>query len=162
MKISILYHSVSGNTKTISQYVKEGIQKAGNIDVKIMSIDEVDEEYISESQAVIFGSPTYYATMSWQMKKWFDTSSKIDLSDKLGACFATANMLGGGSEIAQADMIHHMLVKGMLVYSAGASKGQPYTHVGVSCIRDGDDFQKERAVIWGERIGSKALELFDK
>lgn len=158
MKIAILCHSVTKNTFTIGECIAEGIKKAG-CEVRIMQIDDIDEDYVKEAKVVLFGTPTYYASMSWQMKKWFDTS-KIKLAGKLGACFATANFMGGGSEIAMSDLVHHMLVKGMLVYSGGAGNGQPFTHLGAASVKDGDDFQKERAVIFGERMAKKALEIF--
>ena len=59
-------------------------------------------------------------------------------------------------------MIGHMLVRGMIVYSAGSSRGLPYTHYGAVAIKDGDDFQKERARLFGMRFAEKAIELFEK
>ncbi len=161
MKIAILYYSQTGNTIKIAEEIEKGLHKAGDLEVKKMSIEDLDLDFVKECSAVIFGTPTYYASMCWQMKKWFDTAG-VQLSGKLGSCFATANFMGGGSEIAMADLIHHMLVKGMLVYSSGAGEGAPFTHVGAAAVKDGDDFQKERAMIYGERIGRKALELFSK
>lgn len=159
MKIAIVYHSVSGNTKKIAEFVASGVEKSGVDEVKLMSIDSIDYDFIEKSQGVIFGTPTYYASMSWQMKKWFDTST-CKLSGKLGSCFATANFMGGGSEVAEGALVHHMLVKGMVVYTAGGGEGLPFTHLGATSIREGDEFQQNRAVIFGERIGRKALELF--
>jgi len=40
------------------------------------------------------------------------------------------------------------------------SKGDPYTHFGAVCIRDGDETQKERARLFGARIAKKAVEVF--
>lgn len=162
MKIAIAYFSQTGNTSKTAQVIASGVKKAGDIEVKCMSIEDMDYDFIKESKSVIFGTPTYYASMAWQLKKWFDTSNKCDLSGKLGACFATANFMGGGSETAESNMIMHMLVKGMIVFSGGGAYGQPFTHLGASLIKDGDDFQKQRAEIFGERIGKKAIELFSK
>lgn len=160
MKISIIYHSITGNTKKIAELIKSGMEIHDELDIRLMPIDSIDYNFVEESKAVLFGTPTYYASMSWQMKKWFDTNGACSLSGKLGSCFSTANFAGGGSEIAESDLIHHMLVKGMLVYSAGASCGQPFTHLGAIAIKSGDEFQKNRAIIFGERIASKAIELF--
>ena len=57
-------------------------------------------------------------------------------------------------------MIGHLLVKGMLVYTVGGCKDRPFTHFGAVCIQDGDEYQKERAAIFGSRIVEKMLELF--
>lgn len=160
MKISIVYHSQTGNTKKVAECIANGIKKYGEIEIQLMSIDSIDKDFLEDSKAVIFGTPTYFTSMSWQMKQWFDTT-RYNLSGKLGACFATANFMGGGSEFAEINLITHMLCKGMLVYSAGGSQGQPFTHMGAVAIQSGDDFQKNRAEIFGERIAKKALELFE-
>lgn len=159
MKAAIIYHSVSGNTEQIASLIAEGIEKTGNIETKIMSIDSVDETFIKDSCCVVFGTPTYYASFSWQMKKWFDTAN-CNLADKLGCCFATANFMGGGSELAMNELIIHMLVKGMLIYSGGAAHGVPFVHIGAAAVKNGDEFQKSRAISFGERIGKKMLEIF--
>ncbi|WMJ81906.1 flavodoxin family protein [Clostridium sp. MB40-C1] len=161
MKLSIVYYSQTGNTKKIAEIIKEGVEKSGDIQVKTMSIEDMDYKFLEESKAVIFGTPTYYATFSWQIKKWFDTCKECNLSGKLGSVFATENVLGGGADVAELSLIGHMLVKGMLIYSAGSSEGQPYTHFGAVCTKDGDEQQRERARIFGERIGNKALEIFN-
>lgn len=162
MKISIVYHSESGNTKTVADLIAKGVSSVSDIEVKPMSITDIDEDFLSQSVAVIFGSPTYTGTFSHQMKKWMDTAALKRLEGKLGAVFATENYLGGGADIALMGMIGHLLVGGMIVYSGGAGHGHPYTHYGAVCIRNGDEFQQQRALIFGERIAKKAKQLFGK
>lgn len=159
MKAAIVYHSETGNTEKIAELVAEGIKMAGQIDVKTMSIENMDYDFIKEASCVVFGTPTYYASFSWQIKKWFDTAG-CNLSDKLGCCFATANFMGGGSELAMNQLIIHMLVKGMLIYSGGAAHGTPFIHIGAAAVKDGDEFQKNRATTFGQRIGKKMLDIF--
>ena len=160
MKIAIVFYSKSGNTKKVADLIAEGAKKINDVDVKCMSIEDIDDGFIQESKAVIFGSPTITGTFSWQLKQWLDMARHIKFGGKLGAVFATANYVGGGSDIAELSMIGELLVKGMLVYSAGAAVGQPFTHYGAVCIQGGDESQQERARIFGERIAKKAAELF--
>ncbi len=160
MKIAIVYYSKTGNTKKIAEIVADGARKINGVNVKCMSIEDVDDSFIQEAKAVIFGSPTITGTFSWQIKQWLDSARHIKFSGKLGAVFATANYVGGGADVAELTMIGQLLVKGMLVYSAGAAEGQPFTHYGAVCIQGGDDSQQERAKIFGERIARKAGELF--
>ena len=160
MKITIIYHSKSGNTQKVAEMIAEGIKKTGNIEVKLMKLEEIDYEFLKESKAVIFGTSTYYANISWQIKKWFDESWGCNLEGKIGAVFATEDYLGGGADTALMTLIGHMMVKGMLVYSGGSALGQPYIHMGIVTIKDGDESQKDRAKIFGERIGKKALDIF--
>lgn len=159
MKISIVYHSEKGNTKKVAQFIEEGAKISSEIDVKIMSIGKIDQSFLAESRAVIFGCPTYYGTFSWQMKKWFDTT-KVDLEGKLGSVFATENYIGGGADVAELGMIGHMLIRGMLAYSAGCTKEGPITHYGAVAIKDGDEYQQRRAKLLGKRVAEKAMELF--
>ena len=161
MKLSIIYHSKTGNTKEIAQIIASGAKEVIDVEVKCMSIDDIDNEYLDQSKAVVFGCPTYLADISWQLKKWFDESKRYNLKGKLGAMFATENYLGGGADFALLTLAGHMLVKGMLVYSSGSAEGQPYIHYGVVCIKNGDSDQRERAKIFGKRIALKTLELFN-
>jgi NAD(P)H dehydrogenase (quinone) len=161
MKISIIYHSETGNTKKIAEIISEGAKLDGKVEVKLMSIDEIDETFVERSDAIILGCPTHRGTFSWQMKKWLGTT-KLKVAGKLGSVFATEGYIGGGADMAEMGLIGHLLVMGMLVYSAGTSGGQPFTHFGAVAIKDGDEAQKERARIFGERIARKALELFGK
>lgn len=159
MKIAIIYHSQGGNTKEVSQLIEAGTRINNEIEVKSMSIGRIDKEYVEQSRAVIFGCPTYYGTFSWQIKKWFDTT-KIDLEGKLGSVFVTENYLGGGADIAEIGLIGHMLIRGMLVYSAGYTKEGPITHYGAVSIKSGDEAQQRRATLLGKRVAEKAVELW--
>ena len=160
MKISVVYHSESGNTRSIADLIAKGVSSVGDVEVKAMSITDINEDFLNQSAAIIFGCPTYTGTFSYQMKKWMDTVSLKRFEGKLGAVFATENYLGGGADVALMGMIGHLLTGGMLAYSGGAGHGHPYTHFGAVCIRNGDEFQQQRALIFGERIGKKAKELF--
>ena len=93
------------------------------------------------------------------MKKWIGTT-RLKLAGKVGSVFATEGYIGGGADFAEMGLISHLLVMGMLVYSGGTSWGQPITHYGAVAIKDGDEAQRDRARIFGERIARKALELF--
>jgi len=159
MKIAVIFHSESGNTRKVAEIISEGAKVRDDIEVVPMSITEIDEAFVAEAKAVILGCPTYAGTYSWQMKKWLDTS-KTNLADKLGSVFATGNHIGGGIDVAELAMLQQMLVKGMLVYASGGAKGAPIMHYGAVAIKDGDEAQQERARILGKRVAEKAIELF--
>lgn len=128
MRISIIYASQGGNTEFAADCIKDGIlAKCSFAEVKTMDVseDEVDLDFLAHSDAVIFGSPVYFTSMSWVLKKWFDQSFKIDLTGKIGAAFVTAQSPTGGADTAIMEIVRHMLVKGMLVCS-GAEKGQAF------------------------------------
>ena len=163
MKIAIVYHSETGNTKKMAELVREGCLRVPGVEARCMSIDEVDEAYVVASKAVILGSPTYEGSCTWQMKRYLDTAAR-GLAGKLGGVFVSQNWPGGGgASFAEMTLIAGMLVRGMLVYSGGIAQGQPYLHFGaVSCRAPEEDLYRERCLKLGENIARKAVELFGK
>jgi NAD(P)H dehydrogenase (quinone) len=161
MKIAIIYHSETGNTKQMADYVREGCLNVQGIEAECMSIDAVDDEYVIACKAVILGAPTYEGSCSWQMKRYLDTGAK-GLAGKLGGVFASQNWPGGGGgSFAEMTMIAGMLVRGMMVYSGGIAEGQPYLHFGaVSRRAPEEELYRERCLKLGENIARKAIELF--
>lgn len=167
MKFSIVYFSKSGNTEKVASFIREGIADldANKTDVKLMNLaaeETVDSDFIRESSAVIIGSPTYSGSLAWQLKKWFDTESGSLLTGKLGAAFATAKYVQGGPGIAIDNILQHMLVKGMLVYSSGTALGLPYIHYGPIAFKGELDNSRDLFFTFGKRIAEKAAELFSR
>lgn len=158
MKISVIYHSESGNTKQVAESMAAAVQEI-KIESKAMSIENIDEDFVNQSSAIIFGCPTYCGSFSWQMKKFLDTTS-VKLNGKLGGVFATENYLGGGADIAELSLVGCLLVRSMLVYSGGALEEKPLTHLGAVLIKSGDDLQIQRANFFAQRLAKKAIELF--
>ena len=161
MKIAILYHSETGNTRKMADLVKEGCVSVDGVDARAMSIDALDEKYIEESRAVLFGSPTYEGTCSWQMKKYLDKGPR-GLAGKLAGVFVSQNWPGGGgASFAEMSIIAALLVHGMIVYSGGIAVGPPYLHFGAVCTRaPDDDFHRERCTKLGENVATMAVRLF--
>lgn len=161
MKISILYFSKTGHTKEMAHIIANGIKKSSNIEVGIFDLDNIDDDFLLESKAVIFGTPTYLANTCWQLKKWFDESNKYNLEGKIGAVFSTAHYAQGGADTAILTIINHLMVKGMLVYSGGSALGKPYIHLGAVAIDENYEESKPMFEIFGERIASKTKALFE-
>ena len=67
LKLAIIYHSETGNTKKAAEFVLKGMQRVEGIEAKAFSIDAVDEAYVKEAKGVVFGAPTYYADTPWKM-----------------------------------------------------------------------------------------------
>ena len=160
MKISILYFSKTGHTKEMAYVIANGIKKVSNIEVGIFDIDNIDDNFLLDSKAVIFGTPTYLANTCWQLKKWFDESNKYNLEGKIGAVFSTAHYAQGGADTAILTIINHLMVKGMLVYSGGSALGKPYIHLGPVAIDENYEESKPMFEIFGERIALKTKTLF--
>ena len=161
MKVAIIYHSETGNTEAMANLVKEGCEKVSDkVEARTFPVDAIDNGFVSEAKAVIFGSPTYEGTCSWQMKQLIDTI-EANVAGKLGGCFASQNWPGGGgADLAEIMMIAGMLVRGMLIYSGGIAEGAPFLHFGAVSARYPEGLYAERCVKLGENITRKALELF--
>ena len=161
MKVAVVYHSVSGNTKKQADLVAQGAESVDGVEVRTMSIDNPDNEWLEESVAVLFGSPCYEGSCSWQMKKFLDTP-KINYGGKMAGVFVSQNWPGGGgADFAEMTIIAAALVLGMVIYSGGVSEGYPPIHFGaVSHKAPGTDLDRERAVKLGKNVASMAVKLF--
>ena len=167
MKTSIIYFSATGNTAQAAKMIAVGMESVENTEVKFFDLTDEenwDKEFIRESKAVVFGTPTYYANICWQMKQWLDTRGiTYQLGGKLGSAFATENNPnGGGAELAIMTMYNHMLVYGMLVYSSGVEYGRPPIHIGPTIVSSRIQEYESCCQRFGKHIAMKAHELFDR
>ena len=75
-KIVIVFHSGYGHTAKVAQAVADGSGGA------LLAIDAEGNlpaggwEQLAAAKAIVFGSPTYMGSVSWQFKKFADASSK--------------------------------------------------------------------------------------
>ena len=80
--VVVIYHSGYGHTKKQAEAVAEGAQ------ADLIAIDangditEADWATLDAAKAIIMGSPTYMGSVSWQFKKFADTSSKAWFTQK--------------------------------------------------------------------------------
>lgn len=166
MKITILYFSQTGNTEKMAGVIRDGIIEFDkDIEVSLMNIineDRIDKDFLNDSSAVIFGTPTYVASTCWQMKKFFDTRFDCKLEGKLAACFATAGCVWGGPDLAIQSILEMALTHGMLAYSSGTEFGRPYIHLGPIALMNNLDENKDIFTLFGKRIAQKTTELFGK
>lgn len=160
MKLAIIYHSVSGNTAKAAEFVKEGMEKVEGVEAEVMDVTKVKAEDLEDVSGIVFGAPTYYAHLSWQMLQFME--SNVRLADKLGGAFATANCSQGGSELVLQSLTMLMLAKGMCVYSGGTSHGVPFTHIGVNAFAKEPSIEERAELLttFGERFALKAKEYF--
>jgi NAD(P)H dehydrogenase (quinone) len=101
--IVIVFHSGYGHTTKIAQAVAEGsggallaIDAEGNLP----EVNGVSGwEQLAAAKAIVFGSPTYMGSVSWQFKKFADASSKVWFSqgwkNKLAAGFTNSASMNG-------------------------------------------------------------------
>ncbi len=163
MKMAVLYHSVSGNTKTMAEVIAEGMQSVAGVAAKTFSVDDVDEAWVKESKCVVVGTPIYLASVSGKVKSWLEgPCKKCELAGKIGGAFATADYVHGGGELGIRTILDHMMVLGMLTYSGGGALGKPVIHLGPVAIGGHLEESKDVFLLYGKRMAEKTLEIFSE
>lgn len=161
MKLSVLYHSKTDNTKEMAQEIVRGMETVEGVEARAFSIDAVDESWVKESQGVVIGSPTYLASVSGAVKVFLDErAGKLGLAGKLGGAFATAQYVHGGGDLAIRLILDHLMVLGMLAYSGGGAWGKPVIHLGPVAISGHLEEYRETFRLYGQRMAGQAVKLF--
>ncbi|UQZ88078.1 flavodoxin [Deltaproteobacteria bacterium Smac51] len=161
MKISVVYHSETGNTAKMADCIVQGLLSVEGIEAKAFSLDNVDKDFAKASQALILGTPVYGGSFSGKIKMWMETElGGLQAGGKLAGAFATANFIHGGADVAIQAILAHFMVHGMLIYSSGVAKGQPFIHFGPVAIGSDLPSFEELFKIYGQRMAEKAKELF--
>ncbi|QWE10510.1 flavodoxin family protein [Polynucleobacter sp. es-EL-1] len=98
-KVAVVFHSGYGHTVKQAEAVAKGangtlisIDAEGNI-------SDAHWDLLNAADAIVFGSPTYMGTVSWQFKKFADASSKIwygqKWKDKIFGGFTNSATMNG-------------------------------------------------------------------
>lgn len=112
-KIAVVYHSGYGHTQRMAQAVAEG----ANADLLAIdaegNLPEGGWDTLAAADAIIMGSPTYMGSVSWQFKKFADTSSKpwftLAWKDKIFAGFTNSASLNGDKQ----STLHYLFTLAM-------------------------------------------------
>lgn len=119
----VVYHSGYGHTQRMAQAVADG---AG---AELLAIDadgnlpEGGWDALAAADAIVFGSPTYMGTVSWQFKKFADASSKVWFAqgwkDKLAGGFTNSAGMNGDKLRTLDTLCTLAMQHGMLWVSQG-------------------------------------------
>ena len=117
-KVAIVYHSGYGHTKKQAEAVHAGAA-AANAEAELIAIDaegnitDANWASLAAADAIVFGSPTYMGSVSWQFKKFADASSKPWFSqvwkDKIAAGFTNSASMNGD----KLSTLHYMFTLAM-------------------------------------------------
>jgi NAD(P)H dehydrogenase (quinone) len=153
-RILVCYYSRTGNTEKMAQIIA-GVMRDQDFIVDLKRVEEVKVDGLLEYDCLIFGSPTYYGSMAWPMKKLLDDSVKFhgQLRGKVGGAFSSAANVGGGNETTILSILDALLIHGMIVQ--GDHRGDHYGPVSI-------DFPDERAHECCEQHAENLAELVKK
>lgn len=157
MQVLILYFSKSGNTKKLADAISAGVESIEGVTALIKTTKEVTKDDFLSSDGIIAGSPVYFGTMAWNLKRIFDefVSTRKKMENKIGAAFATGGDPTGGKETTIFSIIQAMLIYGMIIV------GDPMAatgHYGVGCVGKPDEKTEDN----GRLLGIRVAELVKK
>ena len=122
-KVAVVFHSGYGHTVKQAEALAKGANGA------LISIDaegnltDAQWEILNSADAIVFGSPTYMGTVSWQFKKFADASSKQWFSqlwkDKVFGGFTNSATMNGDKH----STLHYLFTLAMLHSGVGVGTG---------------------------------------
>jgi NAD(P)H dehydrogenase (quinone) len=150
-KVLVLYYSSWGHIEQMAYAAAEGAREAG-ADVVVKRVPELVPAEVAQAahyktdqkapiatvdelpdyDAIIFGTPTRYGTMTAQMKNFLDQTgglwAKGRLIGKVGSVFTSSATQHGGQEATILTTLPVLLHHGMVVV------GLPYSYQGQSGV----------------------------
>jgi NAD(P)H dehydrogenase (quinone) len=122
-RIVVVYHSGYGHTQRMAQAVAEGAN------AELIAIDAQGNlpaggwEQLKAADAIIFGTPTYMGSVSWQFKKFAEASSKQwyvqEWKDKVAAGFTNSAGMNGDKQGTLTTLFTLAMQHGMIWVSQG-------------------------------------------
>jgi NAD(P)H dehydrogenase (quinone) len=122
-RVVVVYHSGYGHTQRMAQAVAEGAN------AELIAIDAAGNlpaggwEQLKAVDAIIFGTPTYMGSVSWQFKKFADASSKPwyaqEWKDKVAAGFTNSAGMMGDKQGTLTTLFTLAMQHGMIWVSQG-------------------------------------------
>jgi len=105
-KILIAYHSRSGTTQKMADYLAEGVRIAGNeaIVEKIATLKKAEQ--MTGFDGYLLGCPTYHKDMTAGMKQFLFIAEKANLTGKIGGAFGSHTHSGEAAPMVFETMQH--------------------------------------------------------
>ena len=80
-KVLVTYYSRSGNTEKMARMIADSLVTR-DLAVELIKVEEVDIDTLPSYDGFIVGSPNYFGTMAWPVKKFIDESVKYFRKDR--------------------------------------------------------------------------------
>jgi NAD(P)H dehydrogenase (quinone) len=163
--ILITYYSKTAHTQSLAEEVAKGAQSFPGVKVVIKRIDQTTTKDLLDADAIIIGSPVYNANIAPEVVQFMSTwpFEGNPLKDKIGAAFVTAGGISAGEELAQVNILHSMLVFGMVVVGGddwtSAFGASAITNEGVFKTEKLDTIFLQKGFSLGKRVASIAKKM---
>jgi NAD(P)H dehydrogenase (quinone) len=120
-RVLVVYFSQTGHTLAMAEAVATGARTVKGIETKLQTIAETTNADLLAADAIIVGTPVHNANAAPEvmsfMSRW--PFGGAPLRDKIGAAFVTGGGISAGEELAQLNILHSMMVFGMIVVGGG-------------------------------------------
>ena len=149
-KVLVTYYSQSGNTQKMARLIADCLSSKG-VQADLVPVQEVEIDSLPSYDGFIVGSPNYFGTMAWPVKKFIDDSIKYykKLNGKAAAAFTSEGMIGGGGDLVVLDILKSFLIHGCVVQGlTGAG------HFGPVAIGKPDERIEKEVLLLGESFCS--------
>ena len=180
IKVLVLFHSQTGHTAKLAEFIAEGARDLANTEVvikqvpgsKVDGIEIATQDDLVSADAVAVGTPTHFGSFAAELKVFVDQLTpswlKGQLAGKPAAFFCSAGSMHGGEEATLISTMIPFFNLGMIPVGipypiAGESpdfdSGSPYGaifvsgHKGEKEMSDGD---KRIARMLGKRLAAMA------
>ncbi|PLT32224.1 NAD(P)H-dependent oxidoreductase [Bacillus sp. V5-8f] len=168
MKIYVVYDSEGEHTKVLAESIAEGAGRVEGAEVFVDHVSTADIYNLSEMDAIIWGCPGHFGTISSGLKSWIDRLGYLwaegKLVNKVGAVFCTTATVHGGIEATMLNLITPMLHQGMIVVGLPGSLPEnalygSYYGVGVSCPPDSPEIISKDGLVLGRALGERVASV---
>jgi NAD(P)H:quinone oxidoreductase type IV len=158
VKVNVIFYSMYGHVYRMAEAVTAGVKEVSGAEVALYQVAEIipdavleksgakaaraafahvpvaTMDMLTESQAIIFGTPTRFGNMCAQMRNYLDQTGSLwakgSLIGKIGSVFASTATQHGGQETTITSFHSTLLHHGMILV------GVPYSESGLTHMSD--------------------------
>ena len=122
VRVAVAYHSGYGKTGSLARAVARGAASVDGASVELLDVTRLDDagwDALDDADAIIFGSPTYFGSISSDMKRFLEGTVDrwIDgprWKDKLAAGFTNSKTMSGDKLNTLFDLAVYAAQHGMI------------------------------------------------
>jgi NAD(P)H dehydrogenase (quinone) len=163
--VLITYYSKTAHTQALAEEVAKGALTVPGVMVVLKNIAQTTTKDLLDADAIIIGSPVYNANIAPEVVQFISAwpFEGNPLKDKIGAAFVTAGGISAGEELAQVNLLHSMLIFGMIVVGGdhwtSAFGASAITNEGIFKTGQLDNLFLQKGFNLGKRVATIAKKM---
>ncbi|RME01346.1 MAG: flavodoxin family protein [Calditrichaeota bacterium] len=164
-KVLIVYYSARGHTRAMAEAVARGANTVSGVSVQLLPVEKATNRDVLAADAIILGTPVYNANVAPPIQKFINhwPFRGAPLRNKIGAAFVTAGGISAGEELTQVNLLHSMLIFGMIIVggphwqapfgASGVTEEEPFKSA------KGEKLVQPHFLQKGEALGQRVAEI---